>query len=109
MGFKATITSQIVLRNLLTNAVKYGDPKTVIEVELEVSGEERSISVTNAGPNIPEQNLKKLFQKFVRLDAAQGTRGSELGLYNARKIVELWGGTIRVESSENHTRFVFTL
>ena len=67
------------------------------------------ISVENKGKNIPQNSLDKLFEKFVRLDATQGTKGSGLGLYNARKIVELWGGKISVDSSDHKTRFTFSI
>ncbi len=99
----------IVLRNLLSNAVKYGAPNTPIRVTLRGTEEGFELAVENEGPNIPESQLNQLFRKFVRLDATQGTKGSGLGLYNARRIVELWEGAIRVESSSDRTRFTFTL
>jgi len=100
---------EIVLRNLLSNAIKYGDENSVIEIAMTKQGKDCVVSVENAGPNIPQENLNRLFQRFVRLDATQGTKGSGLGLYNARKIVEMWGGIILVESGERVTRFVFTV
>ena len=99
----------IVLRNLLSNAVKYGTPNTAIRVVMKQLEDGVELSVENDGPNIPERNLARLFQKFTRLDATQGTKGSGLGLYNARRIVELWGGTIRAESTARGTLFAFTL
>lgn len=100
---------EIVLRNLLSNAVKYGDENSTIELAMTKQGNDCVVSVENAGPNIPKENLSRLFQRFVRLDATQGTKGSGLGLYNARKLVEMWGGLILVESAERVTRFVFTI
>lgn len=99
----------IVLRNLISNAVKYGDPGTTIRVVQRHGEAGTEIAVENAGKNIPEAQLDKLFRRFVRLDATQGTKGSGLGLYNARKVVELWGGTIWVDSHDNRTRFTFTI
>lgn len=99
---------EIVMRNLISNALKYGDADSAIHIRQEF-GTEVMISVENAGPNIPPIYLDKLFQRFVRLDATQGTKGSGLGLYNARKIVERWGGIIGIQSEEHATRFYFTI
>lgn len=99
----------IVMRNLLSNAIKYGESGTHISVTLGRPQDDVLVAVKNKGPNIPEEYLSKLFQRFVRLEATQGTKGSGLGLYNARKLVELWGGTIAVNSGDNETRFTFTM
>ncbi|MBI5093120.1 MAG: HAMP domain-containing histidine kinase [Candidatus Hydrogenedentes bacterium] len=100
---------EIVLRNLISNALKYGHPNTSITVVLRSAQDGFEITVENEGPNIPQSHLDKLFEKFVRLDSTQGTKGSGLGLYNSRKVVELWGGRIWVESDSAKTRFTFTL
>ena len=99
----------IVLRNLLSNALKYGTASTPILVYIGPREDQVEISVENQGPNIPQEHLTKLFGRFVRLDATQGTKGSGLGLYNARKVVEMWGGSIQVKSTDEATRFYFTL
>lgn len=99
----------IVVRNLLSNAIKYGAANTAIRVLLICEDSCAEVAVENEGPNIPDSQMKKLFHKFVRLEATQGTRGAGLGLYNARKLVESWGGTIRVESHHNRARFTFTV
>ncbi|MBN2308497.1 MAG: HAMP domain-containing histidine kinase [Candidatus Hydrogenedentes bacterium] len=99
----------VVIRNLLSNAIKYGTPKTVVRVVLRMSKDGPEIGVENEGDNIPETQLKRLFQKFVRLEATQGAKGAGLGLYNARRMVEFWGGTIRAESAEGRTAFIFTI
>ncbi|MCP4642254.1 MAG: HAMP domain-containing histidine kinase [bacterium] len=99
----------IVLRNLLSNAVKYGEPGSTVRVEFRLSDDGAAIAVANKGAGIPEAHLKRLFNKFVRLEATQGTKGAGLGLYNARKVVELWGGEITVQSEEDRIRFEFTI
>ena len=99
----------IVLRNLLSNASKYGNANSVIRVVLSQGNECFCISVENEGPNIPKENMDRLFRKFMRLDDTRGTKGSGLGLYNSRKVVELFGGKIWVESDEHTTRFSFTV
>jgi signal transduction histidine kinase len=100
---------EIVMRNLISNAAKYGDKSTIINVIMARQEDDLLVTVENNGPTIPKEYLNKLFQRFMRLDAAQGAKGSGLGLYNARKLVEMWGGTIAVETGEQVTRFMFTL
>jgi len=100
---------EIVLRNLISNALKYGAPNTTIRVRMRSTQDGYEIAVENEGPNIPKAHVDRLFEKFVRLDSTQGAKGSGLGLYNSRKVVELWGGRIWLQSDERKTRFLFTL
>jgi len=70
--------------------------------------------VQDAGPGIPPEEIPLLFEKFVRLkrDLAGPTRGTGLGLYLCKQLVEAMGGSIWVESSGRigeGSRFCFTL
>ena len=72
------------------------------------------LSVQDAGPGIPAEELPLLFEKFVRLkrDLAGSTRGTGLGLYICKQLVEAMGGRIWVESSGHlgeGSRFCVTL
>jgi signal transduction histidine kinase len=72
------------------------------------------LSVQDAGPGIPAEELPLLFEKCVRLkrDLASSTRGIGLGLYICKQLVEAMGGHIRVESSGRlgeGSRFCLTL
>ena len=101
-----------VLSNLLSNAVKYGARDTPIIVE--VSGADGSVhvAITNVGPGIPSEELPLLFQRFVRSREARvsGIKGSGLGLFIAKGIVEAHGGRIWAESVPNRTTtFHFTI
>jgi len=85
-----------VLSNLLTNAVKYA-PEGAIHVRLARAGEEVSIVVADEGPGIPPDRIDLVFEPHVRLGGRAGAdqpRGSGLGLYIARGIVEAHGGRI---------------
>jgi signal transduction histidine kinase len=92
-----------VLRNLLSNIVKYVPPQT--EVTIAATQADPSspacLKVQDAGPGIPTQERALLFEKFVRLkrDMAGTTRGTGLGLYISKRLVEAMGGQIWVESS----------
>lgn len=94
--------------NLLENAVKYSDS------EIRISATERSndieISIENECATIDPKALKTLFDKFARLDSSttRTTRGTGLGLFIVKGLVETMGGTIKV-SSDNNFKITFTL
>jgi signal transduction histidine kinase len=92
-----------VVTNLVNNAIKYGRDKTDIIITLrETSGAVR-FSVRNEGVGISREDIQtKLFNKFVRLKqkGTEGIKGTGLGLYICRKIVEKHRGSISVESLE---------
>jgi PAS domain S-box-containing protein len=91
-----------VISNLISNATKYaaGQP---IEISIKKGeGETVCISVQDHGPGIPEDDQRRIFQRFERAVPHTGITGLGLGLYISRQIVELHGGKIRVESSPNH-------
>ena len=88
-----------VLVNLLGNAVKYSFPNSRVCVRAEAQGAQVLISVTDTGVGIAKEDLPHLFQDFVRGQAQpEGTAGCGLGLAISRRIVEVHGGSITVES-----------
>jgi PAS domain S-box-containing protein len=89
-----------VLVNLLSNARKYGEAGAEVQVDVEPSDGRARISVTNRGPGIPADELPQLFERYVRAREARAsaTRGSGLGLYIAKGLVEAHGGRIWAES-----------
>jgi signal transduction histidine kinase len=101
-----------VMENLLTNAVKYGEGGTPIVVAVGREAEHVAVSVTNRGKPFAPDDLARLFQRFHRTDSAkrQRIKGSGLGLYITRSLVEAHGGRISVESaSQGQITFRFTL
>ncbi len=105
-----------VLRNLLSNVFKYVPRQTEIRIEATQADPSSPVclSVQDAGPGIPAEELPLLFEKFVRLkrDVAGTTRGTGLGLYICKRLVEAMGGRIWVESSGQlgeGSRFCVTL
>jgi len=104
---------RIVMDNLLSNALKYGRSGTEVRVgHARLADGAHAFSVRNEGRGIPADQMPYLFRKFSRLDVAEAAhrRGTGLGLFITREIVELHGGRVRVESAENEcTTFVVEL
>jgi signal transduction histidine kinase len=88
-----------VLGNLVDNAAKYSAPGTQIEIRVGVTSDHRSaiVQVRDHGAGIPPPERGRLFDKFVRLSTAGSTRGSGLGLYLCKAIIEDHGGEIWAE------------
>ena len=85
-----------VIYNLVDNALKFTSSQGQIEIKLEDFSDRIEISVIDNGRGIPEDALKKIFQKFQQV---QGTRGGTgLGLTIAKHIVEAHGGQLQVTS-----------
>ncbi len=91
-----------VFVNLYENAVKYAYPETPIIVDTEVVGDKAVIRVKNSCDKIPKKKLDTLFEKFVRLDdnMTRTTRGSGLGLFIVKGLVEAMEGTITLSSDD---------
>jgi signal transduction histidine kinase len=89
-----------VLTNLLSNAMTYTQPGGRVQVSLEVQPGAVVTHVTDTGPGIPKEALPKLFTKFFRVAGKleQGSKGTGLGLYISKAIVEMHRGRIWVES-----------
>lgn len=88
-----------VLLNLVTNATKYSAAGTSVEVRVGRTQDRRSaiVQVRDHGPGIPPHERPRLFDKFVRLSTAAGTRGSGLGLYLCRAMIQQHGGELWAE------------
>nr|MBA3600185.1 PAS domain-containing protein [Acidobacteriota bacterium] len=89
--------------NILSNAVKYSPPETVISIEAVKGESEIQIIVRDNGFGIPKGNLERIFEKFYRLerDAASETVGTGLGLSFVKEVAEKHDGRVTVESAEN--------
>ncbi|MDQ1363423.1 MAG: hypothetical protein QG652_1284 [Pseudomonadota bacterium] len=88
------------LLNLLSNAIKYNREAGQVEVNVVREGSNRlRIRVTDTGPGIEARHLAELFQPFNRLNAARtGIEGTGIGLTISRRLIEMMGGTVGVES-----------
>jgi len=96
--------------NLVGNAIKYTE-KGGIKVKITTEGKTVVIAIEDTGIGISAPEIKKLFQKFVRLPSGKriGASGTGLGLWITHQIVELMKGTIAVESIKDRgSRFTLT-
>lgn len=92
---------KIVLNNLVNNAIKYGKAQSEIQIKVFQSGDTAVVSVYNEGPGIDPQDIeKRLFKRFERLKQAgtEGVKGSGLGLYICKQIIDKHRGKIEVHS-----------
>jgi signal transduction histidine kinase len=91
-----------VVRNLISNAVKYSPYGGRIEVRVEQKGERTCLAVTDQGIGIPEEAQSRLFQRYYRASNASthSIRGIGVGLYVVKEIVTLHGGTVEVQSAD---------
>lgn len=95
---------RMVLENLIDNASKYSKPGKTTTITIESHKDQVCISITDQGVGIAKKDISKLFQKFSRIDNSLSARagGSGLGLYWAKKIIDLHEGRIEVESRLRH-------
>ncbi len=100
-----------VFQNLLSNAIKYMDkPEGQITIKCREDADSWIFSVADNGPGIEEKYFKKIFQIFQTLSARDDFESTGVGLTVTKKIVELYGGKIWVESTPGHgSTFFFSL
>lgn len=92
--------AEIVLNNLISNAVKYNRDGGVVTVRLSRKGDAVSIVVTDTGIGLTPEEAGKLFSEFTRIKNEQTVKilGSGLGLSTVRKIANMYDGEARVKS-----------
>jgi len=104
---------RVVYDNLLSNAIKYGREGGAIVLDAQAGNGQVTLSVLNdSEAGIPKETLPLVFQKFRRLDSAEyaGKKGTGLGLYICKEIVEKQGGEIWADSQMGEwVKFSFTL
>lgn len=90
-----------ILYNLMSNALKFTDRGGSVTVSARDDGEQIRIAVADTGIGIAEADLPRLFQAFEQLVTPSGDRptGTGLGLALTRRLVDMHGGTIEVESA----------
>ncbi len=93
-----------VFVNLIENAIKYSKENSPITLDYEIQEDMLVVSVQNDYDVIPREKLKTLFDKFTRVDdsTTRTTRGTGLGLFIVKGLVEAMNGEIRLYSNEEY-------
>jgi signal transduction histidine kinase len=92
---------RLALNNLVENSLKYSPADKTIQVSLTADEKFIRISVKDEGKGIPDREKKKIFEKFYRIgdENTRQAKGTGLGLYLTRKIIEDHQGTVYVEDN----------
>jgi len=88
-----------ILNNLFSNAAKFSPPGSTVNVKVERDAEEVLVSVADEGPGIPEADRERIFDRFARLDQTTNVKGTGLGLFITKELVEAQGGRIWVKEA----------
>lgn len=101
-SFADTMLMQMVINNLLDNALKYSPKETTITVNVEKQQNKIYIRIADNGPGIDDTEKKKIFDKFYRLgnEATKRAKGTGLGLYLVKRIIKAHNGDIYVNNNQ---------
>jgi K+-sensing histidine kinase KdpD len=102
---------EIMINNLLENAVKYSPKNSIIQVSLSSTGNGAKLAVSDQGVGIPEEEKKLIFEKFYRIgnEETRTTKGTGLGLYLCKKIAADHNASIQVtKNSPTGSNFTVT-
>ena len=91
---------RLVVDNLVRNAIQYNQDGGNVEVSLQKHNGSYELTVADSGIGIPQQDLRRIFERFYRVDVARSRErgGTGLGLSIVRHAVQRHGGSIKVES-----------
>jgi signal transduction histidine kinase len=98
------VYAERMVANLVENAIRFAESKVLVRIDPAPLGSEPGrvvLSVTDDGPGVPSADRQRIFERFVRLDAARdrGEGGFGLGLAIVADLSRFYGGTIRVEEA----------
>lgn len=96
------ILLKLMINNLLENAAKYAVDSTIVRTALQQTEHQVTLSICDEGPGIPDQEKKKVFQKFYRMgeESTRTTKGTGLGLFLVKRIVEQHNGKVALKDNQ---------
>ncbi|MBL6981126.1 MAG: GAF domain-containing protein [Anaerolineales bacterium] len=102
---------EVVIRNLIENAAKYSGDSSPIIVMASCENGEITVTIEDSGPGIPEEEGKRIFESFYRIDngLSRKTSGAGLGLAISKGFIQAHGGNIWIEPRQIGACFAFTL
>ena len=95
--------------NLLDNAIKFSPEGQTVEISAKEEGSTLAVSISNTGSYIPQEQQAAVFRKFYQADRSHNTEGNGIGLAVVKRVVELHGGSIQLESNPAFTKFTVIL
>lgn len=95
--------------NLLDNAIKFSEVNGMVTVGIAEHGNGYRVSISNRGIEIPEESIPHIFNKFYQADESHSSEGSGIGLAVVKKVCDLHGGKVSVESNDGITTFAVQL
>lgn len=112
-GEATVLGDRLMLRravsNLLSNALRYGEPNSVVNASISTNPESVTLGIENTGKTISSEHLTRLFDRFYRADKSRTrpeSEGAGLGLAITQAIMKAHGGDVEVESEDGTTRFI---
>lgn len=103
---------QQVLYNLIDNAVKFTPENGTIQLYAENDNEKTTVIIRNTGPGVSAEEISRIFERFYKVDKSRSydTKGTGLGLYIVKTIINMHDGEISANSKLNeYTEFRFTI
>lgn len=98
-----------MLSNLIENAIRHAPPPAAIGLTLSRHGAEVVIEVSDTGPGIPADERERVFRRLYRLERSRTSEGSGLGLALVAAVVDLHGGSVKLEDNAPGLRVVVRL
>lgn len=92
---------EIVINNLISNAIKFSNESGIIKISLKKIINKYEIKITDNGCGMTEEIGNRIFEKFYQGDTSHSKKGNGLGLALVKKVIDILGGSIRVESEIN--------
>ena len=102
-------TPKNLYMDMLDNAVKFSEPDDTVTVGIVEEGEYLRVSVSNHGKEIPKESIRHIFNKFYQADESHSAEGNGIGLAIVKKVCDLHGGTVSVNSENGTTTFTVVL
>jgi signal transduction histidine kinase len=102
----ASVMTESVFSNTLSNAIKYSPEGTKIKIAIKDDGKSKIISFADQGEGVPDEHKEAIFDRFMRKDKV-GVKGTGLGLAIVKRIVEMHGGRVWVEDNPGGMGSVF--